>query len=105
MRTRAGAFPARMVALLAAATVAVVTWSLWPRSEPPQWPTVRSGQVARAVRAQAGRAAHVAGVTCRPVAIAWKCLVRYPGDRTATCSVGLRVRPTVNREPRFAVIC
>jgi hypothetical protein len=94
-----------MVALLAAATVAVVGWSLWPRSEPPQWPTVGNGQVVRAVKAQAGRVTHAADVTCQPVAFAWKCLVRYQGDRTATCNVGLRARPTVNREPRFTVIC
>jgi hypothetical protein len=94
-----------MAALLAAATVAVVAWSLWAGREPAQWPTVGSEQVARAVRAQAGRSSHLEGVTCRPVAFAWRCLVRYRGDRTATCSVGLRARPMVNREPRFTVIC
>ncbi|MDX6669592.1 MAG: hypothetical protein QOK04_2972 [Solirubrobacteraceae bacterium] len=105
MRMHAGAPPAWIVALLAAATVAVVGWSLRPHSEPPQWPTVGNWQVVRAVRAQAGPATHAADVTCRPVAFAWRCLVRYRNDRTATCNVGLRARPPVNREPRFTVIC
>ena len=105
MRQRASAFPAWVPALLAATTVAVGTWLLWPRGPQAQWPTVSDRQVASAVRAAADRASRPTGVTCRQVAFAWRCLVRYHHERTATCSVGLRQRPLVNRQPRFTVIC
>lgn len=94
-----------MAALLAAATLAVGAWFLWPRSEPRQWPTVSDSQVARAVIAAAPRGSRPASVTCRPVAFAWRCLVRYSDDRTANCNVGLRHRPLVGRPPDLAVIC
>jgi hypothetical protein len=96
---------ARIAALLALATVAVGAWVLRPHSEPRQWPTVRDSEVARAVRAAAPGGARAARVTCRPVAFAWRCLVRYRDDRTATCSVGLRRRPLVGRPPDLEVIC
>ena len=100
-----GAPHARLAALLAAATFAVGAWLLWPRSEPRQWPTVSDAQVAHAVRAAAARRARAAHITCRPVAYAWRCLVRYRDDSTATCNVGLRHRPLVGRPPDLTVIC
>src|SRR5204863_9608610 len=101
----ASAFPAWIPALLAATTVAAGAWLLWPRGQQAQWPTVSDRQVASAVRAAGGHASHPTGVICRQVAFAWRCLVRYPGARTASCSVGLRQRPLLNRAPSFVVIC